>query len=118
MIETISAQAAYEAIQQGAVLLDVREKSETSFCWVTLKEVIYMPYSRMEELLPTLPQDKMLIVCCAAGIVSEQAAVRIAAMGHDVKVLHNGLIAWKLAHLPMTTAPEAHTCCSGGHHHE
>ena len=29
MIKTIEAKAAYEAIQQGAVLVDVREKEET-----------------------------------------------------------------------------------------
>ncbi|MBO4582087.1 MAG: rhodanese-like domain-containing protein [Bacteroidales bacterium] len=120
MIKTIEAKAAYEAIQQGAVLVDVREKEETEEKWVDLPGVVKLPYSGLEGNIAVLPSDKPLIVCCAVGIVSEMAVPVLHNHGYtNVQVLENGLVSWQEAHLPIKSSQDMHCHCNCGKaHHE
>lgn len=103
-IQYISAIDAYKASQDGAVLVDVREKMETSDVWIDMENVIFMPFSSFEKELETLPKDKQLILCCAIGLASQKAAEVLTGFGFDsVYVLNNGLISWQLAELPLKT---------------
>ncbi|MBP5412343.1 MAG: rhodanese-like domain-containing protein [Bacteroidales bacterium] len=118
MIKTIEAKAAYEAVQHGAVLVDVREKEETDEKWVDMEGVIKLPFSVLEQNIALLPSDKSLIVCCAVGIVSEMAVPIMQGHGYnDVQVLENGLVSWQEARLPLKTSQDMHCHCHCGDAH-
>ena len=110
MIQYISANDAYGAAQEGAVLIDVREEIETSDIWINMENVLSIPFSAFAKKMQEIPKNRQLILCCAIGLVSEKAAKLLSEHNYDaVSVLKNGLIAWQLAELPLKTA-EA-TCC-------
>ena len=103
-IQYISAVDAFKAAQNGAVLVDVREKMETSDVWINLENVLYIPFSSFDKELNVLPKDKPLILCCAIGLVSPKAAeVLFEHEYYSVSVLNNGLVSWQLAELPLKT---------------
>ena len=111
-IRYISAVDAYNAVQNGAVLVDVREKMETSDVWINLEDVIYIPFSSFDKELHILPKDKdkPLILCCAIGLASKKAAEILFSYGYkSVFVLSNGLISWQLSELPIKIM-ESFTC--------
>ena len=110
MIQYISANDACQAAQEGAILIDVREEIETSDVWIDMKNVLNIPFSTFAEKMQIIPKNKPLILCCAIGLASEKAAKLLLEQNYDaVSVLKNGLIAWKLAELPLKTAISA--CC-------
>ncbi|MDR0368388.1 MAG: rhodanese-like domain-containing protein [Bacteroidales bacterium] len=103
-IQYISAVEAYKAALNGAVLVDVREKIETSDVWINMEDVVYIPFSSFVRKMSILPKDKSLILCCAIGLVSVKAAKLLSQQGYDaVFVLNNGLVSWQLAELPLKT---------------
>ena len=103
-IQYITANDAYKAVQEGAILVDVRETVETSDIWIDMEQVVNIPLSAFTEKMQILPKDKQLILCCAIGLASEKAAKLLSENKYDtVSVLKNGLIAWQLAELPLKT---------------
>jgi hypothetical protein len=53
-----------------------------------------------------------MIVCCAIGIVSEKVVTLLIEDKYkDVFVLENGLVAWKLANLPLKSRQEMPCPC-------
>ena len=110
MIQYISANDAYRAAQEGAVLIDVREEIETSDIWINMENVLNIPFSTFAKKMQEIPKNKPLIFCCAIGLVSEKATKLLLENDYQsIFILENGLIAWQLAELPLKTA-EA-TCC-------
>jgi rhodanese-related sulfurtransferase len=111
-IQYISAVDAYKANQNGAVLVDVREKIETSDVWINIEDVVYIPFSSFEKKINILPKDKQLILCCAIGLASKKAAQILFEQGfNSVYVLNNGLISWQLAELPLKTIASLNCQC-------
>jgi rhodanese-related sulfurtransferase len=111
-MQYISAIAAYHAAKNGALLLDVREELETTDIWIDMDDVLLIPFTSFTELKNTIPRKRQIIVCCAIGIVSETAASILEKDGYkEVFVLENGLIAWKLANLPMKSSQEMSFQC-------
>jgi len=101
----ISANDAFKAVQEGAILIDVREDIETSDVWINMKDVLNIPFSTFVKNMQKIPKNKPLILCCAIGLASEKAAKLLSKNNYDtVFILKNGLIAWQLAELPMKTA--------------
>ena len=118
MSNNISAQEAYKAIQNGAILVDVRESNEVADIWVDMPNVLKIPYSTISTRWQELP-DNPIILCCAVGLASEKAAIFLQEKGlQNVSVIENGLIAWKLLNYPMKTAEQARCKCCGGHINE
>jgi len=103
-IQYITANDAYKAVQEGAILVDVREALETSDIWIDMEHIVNIPLSSFTEKIQILPKDKPLILCCAIGLASEKAAKLLLENKYNaVSVLKNGLIAWQLAELPLKT---------------
>ena len=109
-IRYISAIDACNAVKEGALLLDVREEVETSDIYVDMENVIFVPFTALAKQEKELPKNKHIIVCCATGIVSKKAAFLLMENGYaDISVMENGLLAWKVADLPLRSKEE--TCC-------
>lgn len=111
-IQYISAVEAYKASQNGAVLVDVREKIETSDVWINIEDILYIPLSSFDKKIGILPKDKQLILCCAISLASQKAAQILFEHGFDsVYVLNNGLVSWQLAELPLKTIASLNCQC-------
>jgi rhodanese-related sulfurtransferase len=111
-IRYISAEDAYQAAKNGAVLLDVREEIETMDKWLDMENVVSIPFNDWVNSEKKPPKDKPIIVCCSVGIVSKKAATALLKDGYtDISVLENGLIAWKLANLPLKSIEDTPFQC-------
>jgi len=103
-------------IEKDAVLVDIREGFEVENVWIDRADVLRIPYSEFDQREKELPKNKTLILCCAAGLLSEAVALQLKTEGYTVYVLQDGLIGWKNANLPLKTIAEINCkckCCQG-----
>ena len=108
----ISAENVLEQLENDAVLVDIRETFETENVWIDRENVLKIPYATFAERKGELPKNKKLILCCAIGLVSENAATALKKDGYEaIYILQDGLIGWKAAGLPLKTIEELACKC-------
>ncbi len=73
-------------IENGAVIVDVRTTSEYKSGHI--KGSLNIPLQSLNAQLNKIPNDKVLITCCASGIRSSSAKSILLAQGF--KEVHNG----------------------------
>jgi rhodanese-related sulfurtransferase len=102
-ILNVTPRQALELCRKGALLVDVREADLSRFKMFEVPEIIYCPYSIMEETFHNLPADKPMIFADAAGLHSREAAVLAIKKGIEDRVanLAGGLIEWERDELPL-----------------
>lgn len=106
---------------EGALLVDVRERHEVDTIAFGLSAVVPLPMSELERRFAELPRDRELILACAVGRRSHQAASYLMAQGYaHVANLAGGIVLWSREGLPVTgraggaVAPDAGGCgCDG-----
>lgn len=98
----ITPERAAELMQQGAVLVDIRERDEH------LRERIagarHHAVSILDRDHPARPGDDVLIFHCRSGARTRENAVRIAGSmpsGIESYILEGGIDAWRKAGLPV-----------------
>lgn len=76
-----------ELVKKGAVILDVRSKSE--YDGGHIKDSINIPVDQLQKNLSKLKdKDKTIITCCASGIRS--ASAKSILQNNGYKNVHNG----------------------------
>jgi len=92
-----------ELCRKGAVLIDVREDFMNRFKIMDVPEVIYCPFSILEEFYMNLPIEKPLIFADASGIHSKEAVLFMIDKGFGTRVanLAGGLVEWERDELPL-----------------
>jgi rhodanese-related sulfurtransferase len=92
------------ACERGAVLIDVREESISRYKMFGVPEVIYCPFSMLEETFEHLPKDKPLIFADAAGLHSREAVAMLMEKGLSDRIanLAGGLVEWERDEMPLT----------------
>ena len=92
-----------ELCRKGAVLIDVREEFMNRFKMMDVPEVIYCPYSILEETYMNLPLEKPLIIADASGIHSKEAVKFLMdkGLGSRIANMAGGLIEWERDELPL-----------------
>ena len=87
--------------ENGAVLVDVREKSE----WQAghAPKARHIPLAQLPARSRELPTGRPLVTVCRSGARSRRAAALLAAEGREVVNLAGGLHAWARAGLPVVT---------------
>ena len=92
--------AAARAVGQGALLLDVRERSE----WDAghAPGAVHIPYEDLRERTHELPLDRPVVAYCASGIRSSLAASILESSGRSVANVRGGFTAWRNAKLPVS----------------
>jgi len=92
--------AAARAAEGGALLLDVRERSE----WDAghAPGAVHIPYENLRERTHELPLDRPVLIYCASGIRSSLAASMLESSGRDVANVRGGFTAWRNAKLPVS----------------
>ncbi len=96
---SIGAVEARELMRSGAVLVDVREKSE----WDAghAPKAKHHPLRGLPSSMGRLPEDRTIIVVCRSGNRSARATKVLAQAGFDAVNLTGGMTAWQAAGLPM-----------------
>lgn len=84
---------ASQLLQQGALLLDVREASEVETCAVAGSR--HVPLRQIPASLPDLPRDRLILVLCHSGGRSLRVTQYLRANGFtQVSNVTGGIDAW------------------------
>jgi DMSO/TMAO reductase YedYZ molybdopterin-dependent catalytic subunit/rhodanese-related sulfurtransferase/glyoxylase-like metal-dependent hydrolase (beta-lactamase superfamily II) len=97
----VSARAAESLLEDGAILLDVREPSE----WRSghAPQAILIPMGEVQARRHELPEAKRVVVVCRSGGRSAVITDALRAHGYDAVNLNGGMCAWTAAGLPVVT---------------
>lgn len=84
-------------LDQGAVLLDVREPQETRAG--RAPQAVLNPMQTFD--LAAVPQDAPVLVICHSGGRSQNVAIALLERGYDATNVVGGMMAWAAAGLPV-----------------
>lgn len=86
-------------IDQGALLLDVRELRE----WAAghAPQARHIPLGQVVARIKELPEGRRIVTVCRSGARSRRAAALLASQGRTVTNLSGGMTAWAAAGLPV-----------------
>ena len=89
----------HQRVQQGALLVDVREPNE--YAELHAEGARLLPLSELESRFGELPKDRPLVMICRSGARSARAGEYLLERGYgDVANLAGGTLAWAEAGLP------------------
>ncbi|MEI7501090.1 MAG: rhodanese-like domain-containing protein [Bacteroidota bacterium] len=102
-VYNLTPKQAFALCQRGAIIIDVREEVISRFKMFNVPEVIYCPFSIMEETYDQLPKDKPMIFADAAGLHSKKAVVLLMEKGLAGRIanLAGGLVEWERDEMPL-----------------
>jgi rhodanese-related sulfurtransferase len=94
-VPKVDAATARELVDDGAVLLDVREKSE----WNSghAPQAAHLPLGRIGEASRKVKPGRRVVVMCRSGNRSRSATKSLIGMGYDAVNLSGGIGAWQRA---------------------
>lgn len=101
-IEEVHPALAFERIQKGALLLDVREWEEIELFNFDLEEQLMIPLSELTERFKEIPGHREIFVGCHSGNRSMQVALFL--KGKDFENVFNlqgGINGWIQVGLPV-----------------
>ena len=99
---------AFEALQDGALLLDLRSDDLVEMKAFRVPETIHIPHRTLPRLLSELPNDRPLLLADTSGVYTKEAAHILLDHGFaDLACLNGGMLAWDQEGLPLDTDPEA-----------
>jgi rhodanese-related sulfurtransferase len=101
-VDAVTVREARRALEEGAVLVDVRETDE----WIAghVADAIHLPLADVGDHLAELPADRVILVICRSGRRSASAAARLTGCGLRAINVSGGMIAWEESGLPVVTA--------------
>jgi hydroxyacylglutathione hydrolase len=94
MVIDVKPQDVQKLIDDGAILVDVREDQST-LQHKALPGCQHIPLSRLGESIKTLPKDKKKIFFCRSGLLSYQAAeITSSKTNQETYYIEGGLIGY------------------------
>ncbi len=88
-------------VNNGALLVDVREKDEVAELAYDVPNIINIPLSEFEERFNEIPQDKEVVVVCRSGARSLRAAGFLVNHGYTKVVnMEHGMVRWATKGFP------------------
>ncbi len=100
--KAVDPREAKELVDQGTMMIDVRELSEWNHGHAP--GAIHLPMSRIQEHLHRVPKDEEVVVCCRSGSRSSAVASFLASNGYNVINLKGGMAAWHAHGLPVVNS--------------
>ncbi|AMO67068.1 Rhodanese-related sulfurtransferase [gamma proteobacterium BDW918] len=87
--------------QQGAVVIDLRDKGE--FSKGHILDSVSLPFSKLEkEIADHAEKDKPLVLVCKMGQHSSAAGKKLGSLGYtQVNRLKGGISEWQIMQLPL-----------------
>jgi rhodanese-related sulfurtransferase len=113
-VETVSPERAVQMMQEGAVLIDIRESKEHAS--ENIPGARHVALSQIDAAHPAREGDTVLIFHCKSGARTRMNAGRLAAAAGDcaVYLLEGGIEAWKRAGLPTANGANDKNHARGG----
>jgi rhodanese-related sulfurtransferase len=104
-VENITPERAKQLIEDGAVLIDIREANE--YRAENIPGARHHALSQIDRHHPVREGDSVLIYHCKSGARTNMNAGKLAAIAGDCEVylLGGGIQAWKRAGLPTSARP-------------
>jgi len=93
---------AQELLRTGAMLVDVREKSEWDAGHAPRAK--HHPLGQLPGSMARLPEERTIVVVCRSGNRSARATKLLTKAGLDAVNLTGGMAAWKAAGLPVVNS--------------
>ena len=92
---TVRVDRAFALLDEGAVLVDVREPAE----WRSghAPQARHIPLARLASEGGRLRKDRPVVVVCASGARSRSGAAQLRSMGYQATSLAGGMAAWRSA---------------------
>jgi rhodanese-related sulfurtransferase len=98
----LSSKEAFELIQNGAAILDIRPDYEINYRVFDVPKVYFLTLKELEEHYQNIPHGEVLIVADNVGIHSPGAARFMVEKGYKhVNYLAGGMLAWVHAGYPV-----------------
>jgi rhodanese-related sulfurtransferase len=100
-VEEIDPMSANALVEDGALLLDVRNDDE----WVVghAPGALHVPLGTLSERHAELPTGRRIVVICRSGGRSAKATEALVGAGYDAANLTGGMQAWVSVGLPCVT---------------
>ena len=95
--EEISVSEMLKLDESEYLVIDIRD--EIAFTYGTINNAVNIPQNQLDEKLCTLPKDKLLIICCKRGIISDPVAQNMREKGFNAANLKEGYYGYMLANL-------------------
>ena len=95
--EEISVSEMLKLDEREYLVIDIRD--EIAFTYGTINNAVNIPQNQLDEKLGTLPKDKLLIICCKSGIISDPVAQNMREKGFNAANLKEGYYGYMLANL-------------------
>jgi rhodanese-related sulfurtransferase len=104
--DKVSAHEAAQLVENGAILLDVREPYE----WQAghAPKARHIPLAQLHQRAHELPVGRPVVTVCRSGARSARAAAMLAREGRQVSNLSGGMHAWMRAQLPVVAKGGGH----------
>ena len=95
-----------KANEEGALLVDVRERSEAAELAFDVPGILNIPLSELEQHFAELPRERLLVLVCATGERSLKATYFLMYRGYtQVANLEGGLAKWVSKGFPVKGDP-------------
>lgn len=102
-------------IAEGALLVDVRERSEVAQVAFDVPDIVVMPLSEFEQRFAELPRDRELVMVCQSGPRSLKATYFLMYQGYTrVANMEGGIFKWANKGFPIKGAQAATPAAVGG----
>ena len=99
----VNADAAYQMVQDGAFMLDVRTQEEWDEYHAPMATLI--PLDQLQARLNELPKDKEVLVVCRSGNRSQEGRDILLAAGFNATSMAGGMKDWYAKGFPVEGAP-------------
>lgn len=104
---------------EGALLVDVRERTEVAKLAFDVPVILNIPLSELEQRWTALPNDKEIVMVCEGGMRSLKATYFLQYQGFTrVSNMEGGILKWMRKGFPVVgqrhDAPQAEASCCGG----
>jgi rhodanese-related sulfurtransferase len=103
-ILNVSPREAFELVEKGALIVDVREEYLRSFKSFKVQEVFYLPKSKITGEYKILPFERYLIFADTVGLRSKEAVIFLRKKGFEkIANMAGGIVDWERDGLPIAT---------------
>ena len=100
-VKEISNELALQYLEDGALMVDVREPNEVAELAYDVSNILYIPLSEFEARYTEIPADADVIMACRSGARSQRATEFLFHNGYSKAVnLLGGIIGWSAKGLP------------------
>lgn len=91
-MKAVSPNEAFNLCKEGAIILDIREDYLSAYKQFNVDFVLFVPKSKLQENLKSIPKGQLLIIADTSGIYSREVCDDLSLKGYNVCCLAGGFV--------------------------